>query len=92
MSAPNAPAAVALQEETLWDAKDVARYLKASVSWVYKAAERDELPCIHIGAMLRFEPGAIRAWIAACRTGPRLTAGGHQSVTGVSAPRDRGEG
>ncbi len=25
--------------EALWAAKDVARYVKGSVSWVYKAAE-----------------------------------------------------
>jgi hypothetical protein len=25
--------------ETLWDARDVARYLKASRSWVYQKAE-----------------------------------------------------
>src|SRR5438552_168804 len=29
--------------QTLWDVRDVAQYLKASVSWVYKAAERGEL-------------------------------------------------
>jgi len=78
--------------DTLWDVDAVAYYLSASKSWVYKAAEQDELPCIHIGAMLRFEPGAIRAWLASRRTGLRLTAGGHQSVTGVSAPSERGEG
>jgi len=25
-------------QRTLWDVRDVAQYLKASVSWVYKAA------------------------------------------------------
>ena len=30
--------------QTLWNLHDVAQYLKASVSWVYKAAERGELP------------------------------------------------
>ncbi len=60
MSTPSAPQPA---EDSLWDAKDVARYMKASVSWAYKAAERDEIPCIRIGAMLRFEPAAIRAWL-----------------------------
>src|SRR4051794_8472710 len=36
-------------QEALWDVRDVARFLKASVSWVYKAAERGELPCIRVG-------------------------------------------
>jgi excisionase family DNA binding protein len=41
----------------------VARYLSASKSWAYKAAERGELPCIRIGAMLRFAPNSVRAWL-----------------------------
>lgn len=47
--------------EGLWDANDVARYLKASRSWVYQRAERGELPCLRIGGLLRFDPKAIRA-------------------------------
>ena len=46
--------------ERLWDATDVADYLKASRSWVYHRAESGELPCIRIGGMLRFEPNAVR--------------------------------
>ena len=49
--------------DTLWDVDAVARYLNASKSWVYKAAERGELPCIRIGAMLRFAPNSVRAWL-----------------------------
>ena len=49
--------------DTLWDVDSVARYLSASKSWVYKAAERGELPCIRIGAMLRFAPNSVRAWL-----------------------------
>jgi len=59
------------EDGALWTVNDVARLLKASLSWVYKAAERGELPCIRIGAMLRFEPAAIRAWLAAHRAVPR---------------------
>ena len=79
-------------DEILWTVRDVARLLKASTSWVYKAAEKGELPCIRIGAMLRFEPAAIRAWLAARRAGPDLTASGQQSVTRASAPPTGGEG
>ena len=77
-------------DEILWTVRDVARLLKASTSWVYKAAEKGELPCIRIGAMLRFEPAAIRAWLAARRAGPDLTGMPHRSVDAASA--DRGEG
>ncbi len=49
--------------DMLWDVDAVAKYLSASKSWVYKAAERGELPCIRIGAMLRFAPNSVRAWL-----------------------------
>ena len=49
--------------DTLWGVDAVAKYLSASKSWVYKAAERGELPCIRIGAMLRFAPNSVRAWL-----------------------------
>ena len=48
--------------DTLWDANDVARYLRASRSWVYQKAEAGLLPYLRIGGLLRFDPGAIRAW------------------------------
>ena len=53
-----------LPDELLWTVPDVARCLRASTSWVYKAAEQAKLPCIRIGTMLRFEPAVIRAWLA----------------------------
>ena len=49
--------------ESLWTAADVARFLRASQSYVYKAAEAGRLPCIRIGAMLRFDPRAIQAFV-----------------------------
>lgn len=51
-------------EQTLWDVRDVARFLKASVSWVYKAAERGDLPCVRIGGLLRFDARVVRAFAA----------------------------
>jgi excisionase family DNA binding protein len=49
--------------ESLWDAQDVAAYLKVSRSWVYKAAEEATIPCVRVGANLRFDPAVIRAWV-----------------------------
>lgn len=49
--------------DTLWDATDVARYLKVSRSWVYHRAEAGLLPYLRIGSLLRFEPAAIRAHV-----------------------------
>src|SRR3954471_11244049 len=65
-----------LNPDTLWDVDAVARYLSASKSWVYKAAERGELPCIRIGAMLRFAPNAVRAWLKGVR--PELCSHGER--------------
>lgn len=90
MKTPGTALSQPLADDSLWDVKDIARVLKASTSWVYKAAERGELPCIRIGAMLRFEPAAIRAWLASHKSGPALTVTPHQSVQVVSAKKTEG--
>jgi excisionase family DNA binding protein len=56
-----------ISNEALWDAKDVAAYLKASTKWVYLHASRGTLPCLHVGGLRRFEPEAIRAWMRGSR-------------------------
>jgi excisionase family DNA binding protein len=48
--------------EGLWDAKDVAQYLKVSRSWVYLHAEDGTLPSVRIGGLRRFWPDQIRAY------------------------------
>jgi excisionase family DNA binding protein len=45
---------------SLWDAQDVARYLKVSRSWVYQRAEAGLLTCIRVGGLLRFRPDSVR--------------------------------
>ncbi len=47
----------------LWTAHQVADYIKCSVSYVYKAAERDLLPAVRIGRMLRFRPEAVQSFV-----------------------------
>jgi excisionase family DNA binding protein len=49
-------------QDRLWDANDVARYLKVSRSWVYHRAEAGLLPVQRVGGLLRFAPAAIRAF------------------------------
>jgi excisionase family DNA binding protein len=51
-----------VHDGSLWDAKAVSAYLKCSKSYVYKAAESGELPCVRIGVMLRFHPAQVRAF------------------------------
>ncbi len=60
-------------DEMLWTAREVAKHMRASISWVYKAAERGELPCIRLGAMLRFDPAAIRTWLGSRATATAAT-------------------
>ena len=46
----------------MWDANDVARYLKVSRSWVYHRAEAGLLPCLRIGGLVRFDAATVRSF------------------------------
>jgi len=48
--------------ESLWDAEDAARYLKASRSMIYKLGQTGDLPSLRVGACLRFDPAVVRAF------------------------------
>ena len=41
----------------------VAAFLNVSKSWVYQATSSGTLPCVRIGAVLRFDPEVIKAWV-----------------------------
>jgi excisionase family DNA binding protein len=49
--------------DQLWTARDVARFLQASVSWVYHASASGNLPYVKVGGLLRFHPEEIRALV-----------------------------
>ena len=49
-------------DDSLWDANDVARFLKVSRSWVYHRCESGKLPCLRVGGLVRFDPTTIRAF------------------------------
>lgn len=49
--------------ENLWTVEDVARFVKCSKSWVYKAAEAGDLPSVRCGSMLRFDPVAVKRFL-----------------------------
>ncbi len=51
-----------LNDDRLWDANDVAKYLKVSRSWVYHRAEAGLLPHLRVGGLLRFDPATVRAF------------------------------
>jgi len=54
---------IAVSPEPLWDVSDVSRFLRVSKSWVYQASASGTLPCVRIGALLRFDPVALKAWV-----------------------------
>jgi excisionase family DNA binding protein len=49
--------------DALWDANDVARYLRVSRSWVFHRAEAGQLPHLRVGGLLRFDADVVRAFI-----------------------------
>ena len=51
-----------LSDGTLWDANDVAKYLKVSRSWVYHRAEAGQLPHLRVGGLLRFDPATVKSF------------------------------
>jgi excisionase family DNA binding protein len=55
--------------DALWTVHDVARHLGVSPAWVYEKAARGKLPVVHVGALRRFQPAKIRAWIASNERG-----------------------
>ncbi len=60
--------------ETLWDARDVARYLKVSRSWVYQKAEAGLLPYLKVGGLVRFVPERIRQFALGSAGGPKAAS------------------
>ena len=46
--------------EPLWDAEDVATYLKVSRSWVSLHGDRGDLPEERIGGLRRYPPEEVR--------------------------------
>ena len=48
--------------EALWDARDVAGFLKVSRSWVYSHTEDGTLPSVRIGGLRRFILAVIRSF------------------------------
>lgn len=46
----------------IWDAKDVALFIRTSSNWVYVHAEDGTLPGFRMGGRWRFDAATIRKW------------------------------
>ena len=78
---PDRRAGIALPTDRLWTVRQAAAFLSRSVSWVYKAAERGELPRARgLGWGLRFIPAELHAYargdVSAARAMIRPRKGG----------------
>ena len=51
------------RQDRLWSAEDVAKFLGVSLSWVRKATARCELPSIHLGRRVVYDPAEVRAFV-----------------------------
>jgi excisionase family DNA binding protein len=66
------PETRALAVDRLWTVREAAVFLARSTSWVYKAAERGELPRARgMGWGLRFLPSELHAYAKGEMSGPR---------------------
>jgi|CXWL01.1.fsa_nt_gi excisionase family DNA binding protein len=50
------------RELKLRDVAWVAEFLGVSKSWVYQATAAGRIPCIRLGALVRFDAATIKAW------------------------------
>jgi excisionase family DNA binding protein len=76
-------------DHRLWDANDVARYLRVSRSWVYHRAEAGLLPLRRVGGLLRFDPAAIRAFATGGETNSADSDGRGSRTAGPDGRRTR---
>ena len=64
----------------LWDARDVAAFLKVSRSWVYHQAEAGMLPYLRIGGLLRFDPQKIRELALGDALSAKIVGASHEAT------------
>lgn len=51
-------------QESAWTVEECAAFLKVSRDTVYDLAGAGKIPCVKIGKLYRFDPSAVRAWLA----------------------------
>lgn len=62
----------ASRERALRDVAWAAEFLGVSKSWVYQATAAGRLPCVRIGAVLRFDPVVMKAWVRGEKSAPSV--------------------
>jgi excisionase family DNA binding protein len=51
-------------DQELWTKKDVARFLRRSVSSIDHAVSSRKIPYLKVSRHVRFDPQEVRAWLA----------------------------
>lgn len=65
-----------IETTPLWNAKDVAKFLGMSLSWVQKQTIAGEVPHVRLGERaVRYDPAAIQAWLSERTITPTTTKG-----------------
>ena len=72
-----------MQQESLMDVLEAARYLKIGRNKLYEMAKAQMLPHLHVGASLRFDRAALDEWI---RREMRMPSGEGRSDIERAAP------
>jgi excisionase family DNA binding protein len=60
----------ASNSEELLDVKSAAAYCRVSLTTIYRASERGQLPCLHAGSRVRFARPQLDAWLRGERPEP----------------------
>ena len=50
--------------EPLWTVREAAAFLKLGRNTVYEWAASGKLPSLRLGSRIRFQPSALRRWVA----------------------------
>jgi excisionase family DNA binding protein len=53
-----------ITNEPLWTVREAATFLKLGRNTVYEWAASGQLPSLRLGSRIRFQPSALRRWVA----------------------------
>lgn len=53
-----------ITNEALWTVREAAAFLRLGRNTVYEWAASGKLPSLRLGSRIRFQPSALRRWLA----------------------------
>jgi excisionase family DNA binding protein len=67
--------AVMSEVTTMMTAEELAKALRVSRSWVYEAARNGGIPCLRVGALLRFDLDEVKSSLRGIPSPPAKIVG-----------------